>query len=117
MEDETKNLSTPIALVLSSLGYSYVLATYMTKGLTRVLFLLPHILPIDHLSLVFHIKSSQRSLIFLYHMDHVFQASPFLLQQRTSHCLQKLLRLCCNCHFSSQDTGKYSPTFNSFLKF
>jgi hypothetical protein len=41
MEDETKNLSTPIALVLSSLGYSYVLATYMTKGLTRVLFLLP----------------------------------------------------------------------------
>ncbi|KAG6768920.1 hypothetical protein POTOM_024532 [Populus tomentosa] len=41
MEDETKNLSSPIALLLSSLGYSYVLATYMKKGLTRVLFLLP----------------------------------------------------------------------------
>ncbi|KAF9679366.1 hypothetical protein SADUNF_Sadunf06G0007500 [Salix dunnii] len=41
MEDETKSLISLIALLLSSLGYSYVLATYMTKGLARLLFLLP----------------------------------------------------------------------------
>ncbi|KAG5242354.1 long-chain-alcohol O-fatty-acyltransferase [Salix suchowensis] len=40
MEDETKSLISLIALLLSSLGYSYVSATYMTKGLARVLFLL-----------------------------------------------------------------------------
>ncbi|CAK7345084.1 unnamed protein product [Dovyalis caffra] len=43
MEDESKNLmiNNPFFLLLSSVSYSYFLATYIPKGLARVIFLLP----------------------------------------------------------------------------